>query len=120
MTIPHPLPLASRSVSVLSLHADLVRIPSLSFQEKPAADHVEAFLRGVDGLEVGRLDENVWASLGDGTDDVLLLCSHLPNVDAPRRPRPVVRVQRAHLHRRGEGRRGGEMRGEERAGENMR
>ena len=64
-------------MSVLSLHADLVRIPSLSFQEKPAADYVEAFLRSVDGLEVGRLDENVWASLGDGTDDVLLLCSHL-------------------------------------------
>ncbi len=64
-------------MSVLDLHADLVRIPSLSFQEKPAADYVEALLRGVDGLEVGRLDENVWASLGDGTDDVLLWCSHL-------------------------------------------
>ena len=90
MTIAHPLPLASRSVSVLSLHADLVRIPSLSFQEKPAADYVEAFLRSVDGLEVGRLDENVWASLGDGTDDVLLLCSHLdvvpPSEDHPYPP----------------------------------
>ncbi|WP_420455546.1 M20/M25/M40 family metallo-hydrolase [Rubrivirga sp.] len=63
-------------MTVVSLHADLVRIPSLSFQEAAAADHVEAVLRGVGGLDVLRHDHNVVASLGDG-DDVLLLCSHL-------------------------------------------
>ena len=46
-------------------------------------------MRGVDGLEVGRLGDNVWASLGDG-DDLLLLCSHLdvvpPSTEHPYPP----------------------------------
>ena len=92
-------------MSVLDLHADLVRIPSLSFKEKPAADHVEALLRGVDGLDVGRLDENVWASLGDG-DDLLLLCSHLdvvpPSEDHPYPPFSPTRVDGA-IYGRGAG-----------------
>jgi acetylornithine deacetylase len=80
---------------VLDLHADLVRIPSLSREEGPAADFVEARLRAVDGLAVGRLDNNVWASLGDG-DDFLLLASHLdvvpPSATHPHPPfEPTVR-----------------------------
>ncbi|MEM1115182.1 MAG: M20/M25/M40 family metallo-hydrolase [Bacteroidota bacterium] len=63
-------------MNVLDLHADLVRIPSLSHEEAAAADAVEMFLRQLDGVEVGRLDDNVWGSLGDG-DDLLLLASHL-------------------------------------------
>ena len=85
-------------VSVLDLHADLVRIPSLSFQEGPIADFVETTFRQVDGLEVGRLDDSVWASLGDG-DDVLLLCSHLdvvpPSEDHPYPPFSPTRVDGA-------------------------
>ena len=62
--------------NVLDLHADLVRIPSLSHDEGAAADYVEAWARATPGLAVGRLDDNVWAGVGDG-DDVLLLASHL-------------------------------------------
>ena len=71
--MPHP---PSLFPPVLDLHADLVRFPSLSHQEAEVADFVERTLRAVPGLDVGRLDDNVWASLGDG-DDLLLLCSHL-------------------------------------------
>ncbi|PAP74960.1 M20/M25/M40 family metallo-hydrolase [Rubrivirga marina] len=85
-------------MNVLDLHADLVRIPSLSFKEKAAADYVEMTLRQVDGLDVGRLDENVWASLGDG-DEVLLLCSHLdvvpPSEGHPYPPFSPTRVDGA-------------------------
>lgn len=62
--------------SVVDLHADLVAIPSVTFDEAAAADYVEAWARGVDGLAVGRDGDSVWASLGDG-DDLLLLASHL-------------------------------------------
>ena len=67
--------------AAVDLLADLIRIPSLSHHEGPAADLVEARLREESGLEVGRLEDNVWASLGDG-DDVLLLNSHLDVVPA--------------------------------------
>ena len=94
------------SSPVLALHADLVRIPSLSHQEAAAADYVEAAFRAVDGLEVGRLDHNVWASLGDGDTsegdgeaNVLLLCSHLdvvpPSEDHPYPPFSPTRVDGA-------------------------
>jgi acetylornithine deacetylase len=85
-------------LNVLDLHADLVRIPSLSFKEGPVADFVEMTLRQVDGLVVGRLDENVWASLGDG-DDALLFCSHLdvvpPSEGHPYPPFSPTRVDGA-------------------------
>ncbi len=88
------------SSPVLDLHADLVRIPSLSHQEAAAADHVEAWARAVPGLVVGRLDDNVWASLGDG-DDLLLLASHLdvvpPSAEHPFPPfEPTVRDGRVY------------------------
>lgn len=62
---------------VLDLHAALVRIPSLSREERAAADFVEKRARASGlPLDTGRLDDNVWVSLGDG-DDLLLLASHL-------------------------------------------
>lgn len=62
---------------VLDLHAALVRIPSLSREERAAADFVEKHARASGlPLDTGRLDDNVWVSLGDG-DDLLLLASHL-------------------------------------------
>ena len=81
-------------MTVHTLHADLVRYPSLSHHEAEVADYVEATMQGVEGLEVGRLGDNVWASLGDG-DDLLLLASHLdvvpPSADQvePFEPRVV-------------------------------
>ncbi|HIG76298.1 MAG TPA: M20/M25/M40 family metallo-hydrolase [Bacteroidetes bacterium] len=66
-------------IDVLQLHHDLVAIPSISRNEGPAADFVEAFARThgePHGVSVGRSEHNVWASLGSG-DDVLLLASHL-------------------------------------------
>ena len=89
------------SSSVLDLHADLVRIPSLSHHEAAAANHVEAWARAVPGLEVGRLDDNVWAGLGDGDGDVLLLASHLdvvpPSAGHPFPPfEPTVRDGRVY------------------------
>ena len=90
--MPHP---PSLFPPVLDLHADLVRFPSLSHQEAEVADFVERTLRAVPGLEVGRLDNNVWASLGTG-DDLLLLCSHLdvvpPSADHPHPPFQPTRV----------------------------
>ena len=85
-------------MNVLDLHANLVRIPSLSHEEGPAADAVEVYLRQIEGVEVGRLDNNVWGSLGDG-DDLFLLCSHLdvvpPSEDHPYPPFSPTRVDGA-------------------------
>ncbi len=85
-------------MNVLDLHADLVRFPSLSREEAAVADFVEAWARGIDGLAVGRHDDNVWASLGDG-DDLLLLCSHLdvvpPSAEHPYPPFEPTRVDGA-------------------------
>ena len=77
-------------MTVRDLHADLVRFPSLSREEAEIATFVETTMRGVDGLEVGRLGDNVWASLGTG-DDLFLLCSHL---DVVRRA-PSIRTRRS-------------------------
>lgn len=80
---------------VLDLHGALVSIPSLSFEERAAADFVERHARRSGGVEVGRLDDNVWIGLGDG-GDVLLLASHLdvvpPSVDHPYPPFEPTRV----------------------------
>ena len=73
---------------VLDLLTALVRFPSLSKQEGPIADYVEAFSRSK-GLQVGRLDDNVYFWIGDGPD-LLLLNSHLdvvpPSADHPYDP----------------------------------
>lgn len=75
---------------VLALHDALVRIPSLSREEQAAADFVEQHARASGlPLDIGRLDDNVWMSLGEG-DDVLLLASHLdvvpPSAEHPYPP----------------------------------
>ena len=80
---------------VLRLHHDLCAIPSVSRDERAAADWVEAFAREASGVRVGRHEDNVWAELGSGSD-VLLLASHLdvvpPSDDHPFEPfTPTVR-----------------------------
>ncbi|MEM6328312.1 MAG: M20/M25/M40 family metallo-hydrolase [Bacteroidota bacterium] len=66
-------------IDVLHLHRDLVAIPSISRDERAAADFVESFARThgePHGVTVGRSEDNVWVRLGDGPD-TLLLASHL-------------------------------------------
>lgn len=62
---------------ILDFHRDLVRIPSISGSEAPAADFVEAFLRSF-GVEVHRIGDNVVARAGRGPK--LLFVSHLDTV----------------------------------------
>ncbi|HRR09357.1 MAG TPA: M20/M25/M40 family metallo-hydrolase [Rhodothermales bacterium] len=61
--------------TVTDLHHALIRFPCLSFEEKPIADFVEAFMRS-HGASVFRHLDNVWCELGAG-ENVLLLNSHL-------------------------------------------
>lgn len=60
---------------VVSLLMDLVAIPSLSGEEKTAADFVQDLVSRYD-VGVGRVDDNVYFWLGEG-DDLLLLNTHL-------------------------------------------
>jgi acetylornithine deacetylase len=66
-------------VSALDLLVSLVRTPSPSGEEGPAADALASWLRerGVPALREGR---NVHASLGSTGAPALLLCSHLDTV----------------------------------------
>ena len=72
-------------MDVVALHKNLVRIPSLSGEERQIADFVEEFVRSR-GVAVERLDDNVYFSIGGG-DDVLFLNTHLdvvpPSADHP-------------------------------------
>jgi acetylornithine deacetylase len=74
--------------NVVEFLQDLVRFPSLSHQEAEIADFVELFVSG-EGLPVSRLDNNVYFTLGEGPD-LLLLNSHLdvvpPSADHPHPP----------------------------------
>ena len=80
--------------SAVGLLKDLVRFPSLSHEEGPIADFIEAYAR-TSGLSVGRLDNNVYFWLGDGPDR-LLLASHLdvvpPSADHPYDPFDPVEI----------------------------
>ncbi|MEM1269938.1 MAG: acetylglutamate kinase [Bacteroidota bacterium] len=60
---------------VVGLHRSLVRIPSLSREEREVADFVEAYVRE-HGIEPKRVDDNVYFSLGSGSRR-LLLATHL-------------------------------------------
>jgi acetylornithine deacetylase len=66
----------------------LVAFPSLSREEGPIADFVEEYVRTA-GLPVHRHGDNVWFTLGDG-EDRLLLNSHLdvvpPSAEHPYDP----------------------------------
>jgi acetylornithine deacetylase len=87
---------------VLWLLKKLVAFPSLSGQEGPIADFLEAFIRSA-GLPLVRRDNNVLCWLGEGPDR-LLLNSHLdvvpPSADHPFDPFEPVE-QDAQLFGRG-------------------
>lgn len=72
-------------LDVGSLLKEMVRFPSLSHEEGPLADFIEQYV-SANGLPVTRLGDNVYFSLGDGPNR-LLLNSHLdvvpPSADHP-------------------------------------
>lgn len=71
----------------VDLLKQMIAIPSTSRDEKSVADLIEGYLRQQDGIEVGRLGNNVWATRADIEDKTLptiLLNSHCDTV------KPVV------------------------------
>lgn len=74
---PGPGVRAARATALLEA---LVRFPSLSGEEVDIADWLGAFLRDA-GVTVHRVDDNLWFTIGDG-EDRLLLNSHLDVVPA--------------------------------------
>lgn len=62
-------------IDVVALHKNMVSFPSLSDEEGPIADFMEAFAAS-HGVAVGRRDDNVYFWIGEG-DDTLLLNTHL-------------------------------------------
>lgn len=67
-------------VDLLRLTADLVSVPSVSFEETELADIVEARLDGVGWLEVHRIGDNVIARTQFGRPRRVLLGGHLDTV----------------------------------------
>lgn len=74
--------------TAIDLLKTLVGFPSLSYEEEEIADFVEGYASEA-GLETGRHENNVYASLGEGPN-LLLLNSHLdvvpPSADHPYEP----------------------------------
>lgn len=71
----------------VDLLKQMIAIPSTSRDEKAVADLIEGYLRQQDGIEVGRLGNNVWATrvnIEDKTLPTILLNSHCDTV------KPVV------------------------------
>jgi succinyl-diaminopimelate desuccinylase len=62
--------------------AELVSIPSVSHNEKAIADHVERRLRGIRGLDVERIDNNVVARTDAARRTRVVLAGHLDTVPA--------------------------------------
>ena len=69
-------------VDLLQRTAELVAVPSVSLDERRLADEVEAELRGIDGLQVERVDGNVVARTQLGRPMRLVLAGHLDTVPA--------------------------------------
>jgi succinyl-diaminopimelate desuccinylase len=67
---------------LLTLTAELIDVPSVSWQEEALADRIEAELSAVDGLEVDRVGDNVVARTLLGRDTRIVLAGHLDTVPA--------------------------------------
>lgn len=67
---------------LLALTAELIDVPSVSYDEGPIADLLEARLRPVPWLDVERVGDNVVARTHLGRDQRLLLVGHTDTVPA--------------------------------------
>jgi succinyl-diaminopimelate desuccinylase len=77
-------------VDLLARTAELIDIPSPSFDERAIADHVEAALRAVPGLEVTRIGDNVIGRTELGRSARLVLAGHTDTVPANGNEQPRV------------------------------
>jgi succinyl-diaminopimelate desuccinylase len=75
---------------LLQRTADLVAVPSVSLEEQRLADQVEAELRGIDGLDVERVDGNVVARTHLDRPMRLVLAGHLDTVPANGNATPTI------------------------------
>jgi succinyl-diaminopimelate desuccinylase len=67
---------------LLQRTAELIAVPSVSHDEQRLAGEIEAELRGIDGLQVERVDGNVVARTRLGRPMRLVLAGHLDTVPA--------------------------------------
>lgn len=81
---------------LLQLTADLVDIPSVSFDEGPIADWFDSQLRAIDGLEVTRLGDNLVARTNLGRKYRLAIGGHLDTV--PVNNNATARIEDGVLH----------------------
>ena len=81
---------------LLQLTADLIDMPSVSFEEGPIADWFEAELRKVPGLEVTRLGDNVVARTNLDRKFRVALGGHLDTV--PVNDNATARIEGQVLH----------------------
>lgn len=65
---------------LLGLTADLVAIPSVSYEEKPITDHIEKLLAGADWLDVVRVGNNLVARTTLGRSRRIILAGHTDTV----------------------------------------
>lgn len=77
-------------VDLLQRTADLVAVASVSLGEARLADLVEAELRGIDGLLVDRVGDNVIARTDLGRPTRLVLAGHLDTVPANDNAEPRI------------------------------
>ena len=70
------------TVDLLALTAELIDVPSVSYDEGPIADLIEAKLRPVPWLTVDRVGDNVVARTELGREHRLLLVGHTDTVPA--------------------------------------
>lgn len=64
---------------MIDLLKQLIATPSFSREEGPAADLLEAWMRG-QGLPVHRLGNNLWCETPGTTEKTLLLNAHIDTV----------------------------------------
>lgn len=79
-TAAHPATALDLSLDPADLTAVLVDFPSVSEQEKPLADAIEAALRGLPRLTVDRYGNNVVARTAFGRAKRILLAGHIDTV----------------------------------------